>query len=105
MRRRVRRTLIARKVVNLTNTELNVYDWAGNMIKLKPESIQKGTVLPPSVEDVYYVVDSDTPVLSKFNDSKHPVNLAHAFCYGVGRRGENIYKIKTNADTYIIPRR
>ena len=98
MKRRAERTLIAGKVVNLTNTELNVYDWAGNMIKLEPESIQKGTILPPSVENVYYVVDSSTPVLPQ-------LNLAHAFCYGVGRRGENIYKIKTGTDTYIIPRR
>ena len=87
------RTLVVRKIINLTDENMWVYNTSGSLVKLRPEATHKRVPLQAPLRGAYYAVEEETA--EELRGVKEiEEKLIIPIYIGEGRMHEKIYHFK-----------
>ena len=91
-------TLIVRRIINLTSTELLVYDRTGDLVDLPPEDLhlRKNSALPIIGDSTFIIVDdsTDKAILKMLEqDREYQRKLAMPHPIGEAKDGRQVYRL------------
>ncbi|MBR0467997.1 hypothetical protein IJJ53_03825 [Candidatus Saccharibacteria bacterium] len=88
-----RGTLVVRKIINLTDENIWVYNTLGSLVELKSEGARKEEFLKAPLKGTYYAVNEE--VAESFKDTKGiEEKLIIPIYVGEGRTNERIYHFR-----------